>query len=125
VEAVQQYKELAELERGFSTLKDVIEMRPIWHKSDERVEVHIFVAGLSLLLHRVLEKKLKAAGLDLSATEVLSALRTVRVVDIALGEGKTKRSVTRGSRDAARILQALGITDTAPPNPGDDPHRTL
>jgi transposase len=122
---VQQYKELSELERGFSTLKDVIEMRPIWHKSDDRVEAHIFVAGLLLLLHRTLEKKLKAAGIDLSATEALTALRTVRIVDIALGDGETKRSVTRGSRDAARILLALGITKTEPPIPDEDPFSTL
>jgi hypothetical protein len=40
-------------------------------------------------------KKLKAAGLDLCATQALIALKTVRVVDIDLGGRATKRSVTR------------------------------
>jgi hypothetical protein len=40
-------------------------------------------------------KKLKAAGLDLRATQALIALKTVRVVDIDLGGRATKRSVTR------------------------------
>jgi transposase len=117
VEAVQIYKELSEVERAFANLKDVIELRPIYHRTDPRVEAHIFVAALAFLLHRVLEKKLKAAGLDLSATEALQVLRTVRVVDFTLGSGKTKRSVTRGSARAATILTALGLTDLDPPTP--------
>ena len=117
VEAVQIYKALSEVERAFANLKDVIEMRPIYHHTDARVEAHIFVAALAFLLHRMIEKKLKAAGLDLSATEALRVLRTVRVVEFTLGPGRTKRSVTRGSTRAAPILAALGITDLDPPTP--------
>jgi transposase len=79
------------------------------------VEAHIFVGALAFLLHRVIEKKLRTAGLDLSSTEALQALRTVRVVNFVLGDGQTKRSVTRGSSRAARVLSALGITDLDPP----------
>ena len=71
IEAVQLYKELSEAERTFANLKDVIEMRPIYHRTAERVEAHIFVAALAFLIRRVIEKKLKAAGLDLSATQAL------------------------------------------------------
>jgi len=117
VQAVTLYKRLSEVERAFSSLKDVIELRPIYHRTDRRVGAHIFVAALAFLLHRALEKKLKAAGLDLSATEALQVLRTVRVVDFRLGDGQTKRSVTRGSGRAARILSALGITQLDPPIP--------
>jgi hypothetical protein len=55
--------------------------------ADHRVEAHIFAAALAFLIHRAIEKKLKAAGLDLSAAD---ALKTVRVVDIALGDGSTQ-----------------------------------
>src|SRR5258707_3543218 len=116
-DAVRLYKELSEVERAFANLKDVIDMRPIYHRSDHRVEAHIFVAALAFLIHRAIEKKLKAAALDLSATEALNALKSVRVVDIALGDGRTKRCVTRGSQRAAIALRALGITDLDPPTP--------
>ena len=69
------------------------------------------------VLHRAIEKKLKTARLDLSATEALTALKSVRVVDIDLGDGTTKRSVTRGTQRAAAVLRALGITDLDPPIP--------
>jgi hypothetical protein len=78
---------------------------------------HSFVAALAFLIHRAIEKKLKAAGLDLSATEALNALKSVRVVDIALGNGGTKRCVTRGSQRATIVLRALGIADLDPPTP--------
>jgi len=42
-EAVACYKELNTVEQGFRDLKDVIEMRPVYHKTDERIEAHIFV----------------------------------------------------------------------------------
>jgi transposase len=117
LEAVRIYKELSEVERAFASLKDVIEMRPIYHQRDDRVEAHIFVAALALLLHRALEKKLKQGGSDLSATEALQALRTVRVVDLDLGHGRAKRCVTRGTARAATVLRALGITELDPPQP--------
>lgn len=117
VDAVRLYKELSEVERAFANLKDVLDMRPIYHRTDDRVQAHIFVAALAFLLHRAIEKKLKAARLDLSATEALTALKSVRVVDIDLGNGSTKRSVTQGTQRAAAVLRALGITDLDPPTP--------
>ena len=124
VDAVRLYKELSEVERSFANLKDVIDMRPVYHQTDDRVQAHIFVAALAFLLHRAIEKKLKAARLDLSATEALTILKSIRVVDIDLGNGTTKRSVTAGSRRAAAVLRAIGITDLDPPTP-PTPGRTV
>jgi len=117
VEAVRLYKELSQVERAFANLKDVIDMRPIYHRTAERVEAHIFVAALAFLIHRAIEKKLKDAGLDLSATQALEALKSVRVVDIDLGNGTTKRSVTKGTQRAAAVLRALAVTELNPPAP--------
>jgi transposase len=117
VDAVRLYKDLTDVERAFANLKDVLDMRPIYHRSDLRVQAHIFVAALAFLIHRAIEKRLKSARLDLSATEALRALKSVRVVDIDLGDGTTKRSVTRGTQRAAAVLRALAITDLDPPTP--------
>ena len=75
------------------------------------------MAALAFLLHRAIEKKLKAAGIDISATEAVQALRSVRVVEFHLGGGESSRSVTRGNDRAARVLSALGITQLDPPTP--------
>src|SRR4029077_6853635 len=79
-DAVAHYKELNEVERGFRSLKDPIGMRPIWHHHDRRVRAHIFVAALSFLIERMLERALKDAGVPVSAQAALTALQTVRHV---------------------------------------------
>jgi len=114
LEAVAVYKELSEVERAFASLKDVIEMRPIYHQKNRRTEAHIFVASLAFLLDRALEKKLKSAGVDISSKEAWQLLKTVRVVDIDLGEGQNKRSVTQGSVRAAKILKSVGVRNLDP-----------
>lgn len=114
LDAVATYKELSEVERAFRNLKDVIDMRPIYHQKPQRVQAHIFVASLAFLLDRALEKKLKSAKIDISSQEAWQLLKTVRVVDIDLGNGEQKRSVTHGSARAERILRAVGVKDLDP-----------
>jgi hypothetical protein len=41
---------LTNVERAFADLKDVLDMRPIYHRSDLRVQAHIYVAALAFLL---------------------------------------------------------------------------
>src|ERR1700730_4496633 len=95
-------------------LKDVIELRPIYHRRKERVQAHIFVAALAFLLHRTLEKKLKATDVALSADQALQAVRTIHVVDILVGD-QHKQSTTAGSKRAQQVLSAVGIADRNPP----------
>jgi transposase len=114
LEAVAVYKELSEVERAFSRLKDVIEMRPIFHQKVSRVQAHVFVASLAFLLDRAMEKKLKSAGLDISSREAWQLLRTVRVVEVGFGDDQTTRSVTQGSGRAAKILKILGLKHLDP-----------
>jgi transposase len=110
VEAVTAYKELSEVERGFRELKDIIRMRPIYHRNEERVRGHVFVAALAFLLDRALEKKLKVARVPLSSAQALKTLETIHVIDIGL-DGRRKRGVTGGSKRAQQVLAALGVSD--------------
>lgn len=116
VEAVTAYKELNEVERGFSHLKDLLELRPVYHHRDERVQAHVFVAALALLLDRALEKSLRRAGSQLSSPFAWQALETIRCVEVNLGQ-RRKTCVTRGNQHAAEVLRTLGITQLDPPAP--------
>lgn len=116
VEAVAAYKDLSEVESAFRCLKDVIEMRPIYHRDGGRVQGHIFVAFLAFLLERMLEKKLQAKGINLTGKAAMEALHTVDVVDIDLGPIE-KLGVTGGNKHAREVLKVLGITPTPPLQP--------
>ncbi|MFQ6009191.1 MAG: hypothetical protein ACE5K8_09610, partial [Candidatus Zixiibacteriota bacterium] len=114
VEAVCCYKQLNTVEQGFRDLKDIIDMRPIHHKTDERIEAHIFVASLALFLKRTLEHQLFSKLPEISGTDVISAMKSVGVAELNFN-GQTKRLVSAGGRDARRILAALGIKEIVPP----------
>jgi transposase len=117
VEAVQQYKELMEVERGFRSLKDVLALRPIYHRAAPRVKAHIFVAALALLLQRLLERHLARAQVKLSAAEAMQALETVRVVTFRLDGQPPRQGVSTGSPRARQVLKALNIRHLRPPTP--------
>ena len=70
-EAVHQYKQLAEVERAFRTIKDPLSLRPINHRAQHRVRAHIFVAALAFLLDRFLERRLKASQTNLSTGDAV------------------------------------------------------
>jgi transposase len=116
LEAVAAYKELNEVERGFSHLKGLLEVRPVYHRWHERVQSHVFVAALAFLLDRAMEKKLAAGGSTLSSPFAWRSLESLRCVAVQIGD-REKLCVTRGSRHAAEVLKALGITRLDPPQP--------
>jgi len=120
LDALAIYKDLADLERGFRHLKDVLALRPIYHQIEPRVRAHIFVAALALLVQRLLDRRLQEAGIDFSATRALEALSTVRQVTFRV-EGQAQRSgVAGGSPDAQCVLKALKVRDLRPPTPPAD-----
>jgi transposase len=117
LEAVAIYKDLADVERGFRHLKDVLAMRPIYHQVEPRVRAHIFVAALALLVQRLLERRLRDAGIEFSVTRAMEALSTVRQVTFRVeGEGR-RAGVAGGSPDARRVLKALKVDELRPPTP--------
>jgi transposase len=115
LEAVATYKELMEVESGFRQLKDVMAMRPIYHQIESRVKAHIFVAALALLVQRLLGRRLKESGIDLSPARAIQALSTVRLVTLHLEDQRQRRGASGGCPDARTILKALKLVDQRPP----------
>jgi transposase len=117
LDAVALYKELTDVERGFRQLKDVLALRPIYHQIEPRVKAHIFVAALALLVQRLLGRRLREAGVDLSPERVMQALSTVRLVSFRLEGQPGRRGVSGGCPDARRVLKALKLVGQRPPTP--------
>ena len=49
------YKQLLEVERGWRDMKQVIDLRPVYHRKEERIRAHVLLCWLALLLARVAE----------------------------------------------------------------------
>jgi hypothetical protein len=49
------YKQLLEVERGWRDMKQVIDLRPVYHRLEERIRAHVILCWLALLLIRITE----------------------------------------------------------------------
>jgi hypothetical protein len=49
------YKQLLEVERGWRDMKSVLDLRPVYHRLEERIRAHVILCWLALLLVRVAE----------------------------------------------------------------------
>ncbi|QQO55992.1 MAG: hypothetical protein N838_24240 [Thiohalocapsa sp. PB-PSB1] len=59
LEVVNAYKRLTFVERAFRSLKTVqLEIRPVYHKTDERIRSHVFLCMLSYYLQWHMEQRL-------------------------------------------------------------------
>lgn len=56
-EIIEAYKQEATIESSFRVIKDVVELRPIYHYNSQRVKAHVFICVLSYLVARLLERK--------------------------------------------------------------------
>ncbi len=49
------YKQLLEVERGWRDMKQVLDLRPVYHRREDRIRAHVVLCWLALLLVRVIE----------------------------------------------------------------------
>jgi len=49
------YKQLLQVERGWRDMKQVLELRPVYHRREDRIRAHVVLCWLALLLVRVIE----------------------------------------------------------------------
>ncbi|MGW0633930.1 IS1634 family transposase, partial [Streptomyces sp. NPDC002758] len=49
------YKQLLEVERGWRDMKQIIDLRPVYHRREDRIRAHVVLCWLALLLIRVAE----------------------------------------------------------------------
>lgn len=67
----QRYK----IEDCFRVLKTNFDARPVYHRLDNRIVAHFMICYTSLLIYRLLEKKLKEKGYHFTINEILTTLK--------------------------------------------------
>ena len=107
------YIQLTEAEAAFRIHKSDLDLRPVWHQKQERVEAHILVCFLAYVLWKALAQTCRGAGLGDEPRKVLEELSRVALVEIALptrtGVTIRKRCVSRPTEHQAILLQRLGL----------------
>lgn len=108
-ELLDAYLQLQEIERCFRVIKSVLELRPVYHHRQRRVETHVFLNFLAFLLAKTLEQKLRAAGLHASIPWALEQLGRLKAVEHTWEGNATVVQTTELDAELKAILGALGI----------------
>jgi hypothetical protein len=97
------YKQLLEVERAWRDLKQVIDLRPVYHRKEERIRAHVILCWLALLLARVAENTCGQTW-----PELRRQLDRIQVGTFA-GPAGTFRQRTEITQAQQGILDKLGI----------------
>jgi len=49
------YKQLLQVERGWRDMKSTLDLRPVYHRREDRIRAHVLLCWLALLLIRIIE----------------------------------------------------------------------
>jgi len=132
---VRAYKRLSTVERAFRSLKTVdIKVRPVFHRSAERVRAHVLLCMLAYYVEWHMRQRLKPLLFDDEDRESAEAARPsivapARVSDTAQSKARTKRTADGDPVQSFRTLLADLATVTrntvVPRWPGAEPFEVI
>jgi transposase len=107
------YIQLTQAEAAFRIQKDQLNVRPVWHQRQDRVQAHIPVCFLGFVLWKSLEMWQQRAGLGNSPRTTLEELARVQSNDLVLPTATHEqirlRCVTQPDAAQAALLDRLGV----------------
>jgi hypothetical protein len=101
------YKQLLEVERAFRTLKTTLDLRPLYHRKDERIEAHVFLCFLALLLVRVAERQTGQTW-----DQIRAVLERIHLGEFFSTDGRILQR-TELTPDQIKLLKQLNIPSPA------------
>ena len=109
-EVISAYRTLLVVEEVFLVLKNILDMRPFWHKCDDNIQGHVLLAVWSYLLYKTLETLMEKRGLDLPTPRALNAIKEVRAVEVAMRD-KPIWKLMKVPSEAQQVFEAVGINN--------------
>jgi transposase len=99
------YKALYEVERGWRDLKSTIDLRPVYHRREDRIQAHVQLCWLALLLLRIAETETNDSWRNLR-----NELDRLHLVTLATSEGQVAQRTELTHRQR-QILTALKLPE--------------
>ncbi|MCU0271198.1 MAG: IS1634 family transposase [Acidimicrobiales bacterium] len=99
------YKQLLQVERGWRDMKSTLELRPVYHRLENRIRAHVVLCWLALLLIRIAETATGDTWRNLR-----HHLDQMHLGEFASPAGSFKRR-TATTQTQARILAALDMPE--------------
>jgi len=116
----RRYITLTEIEQAFKELKSDLNIRPIHHQNDSRIEAHIFVSFLAYCLHATLKQRAKQHAPGLTPRAILEKFSAMQMIDVHIPttDGRTLilPRYTQPQADQTLLLAQLDLAlPTQPP----------
>lgn len=115
------YIQLTEVEQAFKELKNDLAVRPIFHRNEDRIEAHIFVAFIAYCLQVTLKANLRALAGGLTPREVIAKFKTMQMVDVHIptidGRELLLSRYTQPEAEHRMLLQQLRLRLPEQPPP--------
>ena len=117
IEVVENYKNLMRVEQAFRNLKTArLEVRPVYHKTDERIKAHVFICMLAYYVMWHMNQRLQplfvtddvGEGRKYTFDYVIELLKSIRKETVEVCSYRSN-IVTTPNEDQKRILQLLRI----------------
>lgn len=117
-ECVQGYKNLQQVEKAFRNLKTVaLEIRPVFHKTDERIRAHVFVCMLAYYLLWHAARRLapifaadgKGKNRRWSMQTVIESLKSIAKTECFAAGAHIFDRISKPDQEQSNILAALDI----------------
>jgi transposase len=83
-EVYGQYNGLWVIEKAYRITKSTLEMRPMFHFTQRRIEAHVCICFVAYKVYKELERILKSCGINLSVDKVLNIAKTITTLKIRL-----------------------------------------
>lgn len=117
-EIVQSYRKLIGVVQAFRNLKTAqLEIRPIYHKTDERIKCHVFLCTLAYYLmwnakqrlSPLFESDVDGQNKNYTFEHILERLKSIRKETVEI-EGIQTTIITECDEEQQRILDCLNVT---------------
>lgn len=102
------YKQLLEVERGWRDMKQVLDLRPVYHRLEDRIRAHVLLCWLALLLARIVETRAGTADTTTTWPRARDQLQRLHVGTFT-GPAGLFRQTTPPSPEARRLHTALDL----------------
>mgnify|MGYP002167823275 len=86
---IDQYHGLWVVERAFRISKGSLEMRPMFHFTERRIEAHICICFIAYKVYKELERLISINKIDMSVDQVLDIAKTITTIKIKLPKNGT------------------------------------
>ena len=108
-DVIVQYRGLWVVERAFRVSKGTLEMRPMFHFTEKRIESHVCICFVAYKLYKELERRIRQLGMGMSVDTVIDIAKTIPTIEITLPDGQIIQRTIFNTSDQMAIKTLFSL----------------